>query len=197
MVEIAWVGVALSHLCHYLSVLSLYGMSKKVFGREHHRLAFLSAALHIVCPAGAFLSAPYGEGLFSFLNFTGLYLYASALADDATSSSLLQRDLKFLAAGVFFGLATTVRSNGLLSGILFAYDALVTVADVARNGSISLSALRRLGVVFLGGSFIADGIVGPQYVAYTEYCQSVDDVPRSWCNDLPPSIYAWVQSHYW
>ena len=194
MVEIAWIGIALSHLCHLLSVLLLYGMTERVFGREHHRLAFLSAALHITCPAGAFLSAPYGEAPFSFLNFAGFYLYASALWDDARSSPS-RRDLKFLSAGAFFGLATTVRSNGLVSGIPFAYDAVTSVAGITRNG-ISPSTLRRLFFLCLGGGFIAAGMVGPQYVAYVEYCQAAD-VPRRWCYSLLPSIYTWVQSYYW
>lgn len=157
-------------------------------------IAFLSAFLHIVCPAGAFLSAPYGEPVFSLLNFTGLYAYTSACLND-TNGRLFHRDLKVLVSGTLFAIATTVRSNGVLSGMLFAYDAVVGLIGVMRNG-ISFPLIRRLGFVFLGGSLILIAMVGPQYVAYKIYCQDAV-APRSWCNNTIPSIYTWVQSYYW
>lgn len=197
VVDIACVGIALSHLSHYLSVLVLYALCKTISAdrsKTVNDVAFLSALLHIVCPAGAFLSAPYGEPVFSLLNFTGFYLYMSARLDDR-SGSHCRRDLKFLAAGTFFSIATAVRSNGVLSGLLFAYDAVVGLADVLRRG-MSFASLRRLCFVFLGGSLILVGVVGPQYSAYKVYCQTTA-VPRTWCHNTVPSIYAWVQSHYW
>ena len=140
------------------------------------------------------MSAPYGEPVFSLLNFTGFYMYMSARLDDS-NGRLFHGDLKLLVSGVLFAIATTVRSNGVLSGMLFAYDAVVGLVGIVRNG-ISFVLIRRLGFIFLGGSLILIGIVGPQYLAYKIYC---DDVvaPRSWCNSTIPSIYAWVQSYYW
>ncbi|KAE8392109.1 hypothetical protein BDV23DRAFT_61094 [Aspergillus alliaceus] len=82
--KVALVAIALSHLTHYLSVLALYRLSINVFdhGNTSGKLtSFLSSSLHIICPAGAFLSAPYGESLFSFLNITGFYIYSSSLLD--------------------------------------------------------------------------------------------------------------------
>jgi hypothetical protein len=219
VVGIGWAGVALSHICHYLSVLTLYALSKNLFEggktravrRDNHDahksaaqgdvsetysgdIAFLSAVLHIICPAGVFLSAPYGEAPFSFLNFAGFYLYTST-PFDARSHSSSRSDLKLLAAGAVFALATTVRSNGALSGILFAYDAVVVVLGVVRDG-ITFPLVHRLACVLLGGSLIVVGIAAPQYVAYETYCVSAD-TPRSWCQNIPPSVYTWVQSHYW
>jgi Gpi18-like mannosyltransferase len=199
--------------------LTLYALSKNLFERGKTRavrrdnggthksaaqgdtsgtysssIAFLSAVLHIICPAGVFLSAPYGEAPFSLLNFAGFYLYTSA-PFDAGSCGSLRSDLKLLAAGAVFALATMVRSNGALSGILFAYDAIVIVLGVVRDG-ITFPLVRRLACVLLGGSLIVVGIAAPQYVAYKTYCVSAD-VPRSWCQNIPPSVYTWVQSHYW
>ena len=190
-------AIGLSHLSHFLSVLSLYGLTKSIFGKdkgEVNSFYFLAAAFHIICPAGAFLAAPYGESVFSFLNFTGFYVYSSALRGDHGGYSL-GRDLKFLVAGCIFAAATTVRSNGILSGVLFAYDALLALMNTALYG-ISFVVLRRLFFIVLGGTLIAVGFIGPQYMAYTRYCLSTP-VPRDWCRKTVPSIYTWVQSHYW
>lgn len=190
-------AVGISHLSHFLSVLALYALTKTIFGAETHTqraFCLVSAALHIISPAGAFLSAPYGEPLSSFLNLTGFYLYLSAILNEDTGRQIT-RDAKFLAAAVLFALATTVRSNGILSGCLFAYDAVLGFARVVTRG-FSLETVRRLFVIVLGGSIVALGMVGTQYVAFTTYCTDPDS-SRPWCKQLIPSIYGWVQAHYW
>ncbi|KAK2882626.1 hypothetical protein FQN49_000165 [Arthroderma sp. PD_2] len=194
--NLAVVGVALSHLSHYLSVVVLYKLSKATFkgdAQKSNALPFLASALHIISPAGAFLSAPYGEAPFSFLNFLGYYVFITALNDER-QGSLYLRDAKFLSAGALFAAATMVRSNGLLSGLLFVYDAVFGLHQVTTKG-LSWHILRRLAMVGVGGSLILTGIVGPQYVAYKEFCLA--EVPRPWCNRLLPSIYTWVQTYYW
>ncbi|EZF35377.1 hypothetical protein H109_01077 [Trichophyton interdigitale MR816] len=194
--NLAVTGVLLSNLCHYLSVLVLYRLSQATFNsnrKNYNVIPFLAAALHIVTPAGAFISAPNGEAAFSFLNFLGYYVFITALNDERQGSYCL-RDLKFLSAGAFFAAATSVRSNGLLSGLLFVYDAVSGLHQIITHG-LSWHVIRRLAMVCAGGSLILIGIVGPQYVAYKDFCLAED--PRPWCNRLFPSIYAWVQSYYW
>ncbi|KAK2746563.1 ER membrane glycoprotein subunit of the GPI transamidase complex-like protein [Onygenales sp. PD_40] len=192
--HLAVIGIGLSHICHYLSVLSLYGMTQNVFGGGNPALPLLAAAFHIISPAGAFLSAPYGEPIFAFLNFTGYYAYTSALRDER-HGRMFTRDGKFLLAGALFAFATAIRSNGIFSGILFAYDAVLGVLSVLSNG-ISLSQIHRMIFVVIGGSLILLGTVVPQYYAFTLYCRD-SEVPRSWCNNTIPSIYTWVQDYYW
>lgn len=194
--RIALIGVALSHVVHYLSVLVLYGLTINVFGHQtgtQRTFAYVSAALHILSPAGAFLSAPYGESLFSFLNLSGFYVYSSAQHDDRLGKGAF-RDVKVLTAAVLFAVATTVRSNGILSGFLFAYDALVQLWRLMSNGP-SVAAIHRLGVIILGGCTVAVGMIWPQFVAYTMLCN--DGVSRPWCRWTLPSIYGWVQEKYW
>lgn len=193
----ALAGIVVSHLCHYLSVLLLYRLTRTVFekGRYNSNLPLLSAALHIISPAGVFLSAPYGEAPFSFVNFLGFYIYVLALKHDR-EGALLRRDVEFVVAGCVFAVATTVRSNGILGGILFAYDALSGALEVVQTRNLKVSTLRRLVFVVIGGAVIPLGTVGPQYFAYSAYCQSSTS-PRSWCFKTIPSIYTWVQSHYW
>lgn len=191
------VGVALSHVTHYLSVLALYRLSANIFGHatvSQKLICFLSAALHIICPAGAFLSAPYGESIFSFLNFSGFYLYSSSLIAERNGVTGL-RDAQVLTASVLFAIATLVRSNGIISGFLFAYDALVLAWAVLTQGP-SRHTTRRLAIIVLGGCIVALGLVIPQVLAYRAYCLA-ESAPRPWCSWALPSIYSWVQGVYW
>lgn len=195
--SIALVGVALSHVAHYLSVLALYRLSVNTFGHAtatQRLICFLSAALHIICPAGAFLSAPYGEAMFSFLNISGFYLYTSSLIAEHNGKSAL-RDLQVLTASVLFAVATLARSNGILSGFLFAYDAFILAWEILTQGP-SVAKIRRLAVIILGGCIVAMGMIVPQILAYHVYCASQED-PRPWCSFTLPSIYGWVQEYYW
>lgn len=185
----------ISHVSHFLSALVLHALTKSLFGHEtqsQKAFCLISAALHIISPAGAFLSAPYGESLFSLLNFTGFYLYSSALlAENARHQA--RRDILFVLAGILFATATTIRGNGIISGFLFAYDA-VQGAWQFLNSGLSIDLIRRTAFVVLGGSIVALGSIIPQYIAYTEYCVATT---RPWCGRLLPSVYSWVQVHYW
>lgn len=195
--RIALVAVLLSHIAHYLSVLILYRLSINVFGgdtRKQQTLCFLSAALHIISPAGAFLSAPYGEALFSLLSISGFYLYSSSILDDGANKRV-SRDLKLLTAAVLISAATAVRSNGILGGILFAYDALLQLRQILSRG-LSWEVVSRLAVIVLGGSLVALGMVVPQYIAFNAFCMTPNG-PRPWCGWTIPSIYRFVQEQYW
>lgn len=190
-------GVIVSHVAHYLSVLVLYRLSINVFGHDSQRkrlVCFLAAALHIISPAGAFLTAPYMEAPFSFLNITGLYIYSSSHIDlDSGKRSLSH--VKLLLSGCFFAVATTVRSNGILSGIPLVFDALIHSYDIVSRRSFWAAGIR-LCFVILSGCIVALGFAVPQYFAYTNFCMG-DSISRPWCQSLVPSIYGWVQAHYW
>lgn len=195
--KIALTGVVLSHAVHYLSVLALYRLSINVFGSNtatQRLLCHLSATLHIISPAGAFLSAPYGESLFSFLNISGFYSYSSSLHDDRAGNRAL-RDVKIVTAAALFAAATMVRSNGILSGFLFAFDALLQLRRFLSEG-FSFALVTRLGVIILGGCIVAVGMILPQFAAYETFCLE-KGVSRAWCQWTIPSIYGWVQNRYW
>lgn len=196
---IAILAVALSSLCHLLSVFLLYSLSMTVFCQTCQRRSSFSiaiAALHIISPAGAFLLSPYSEALFSFLNILGFQLYLSGLRNHRQKSTVLA-EFQCLAAGVVFGLATTVRSNGLLSGAIFLYEATVTAISVSK-GNFSIENYRWLVIIGIGGCLIALGAIIPQYRVYERYCTlNTQHKTRAWCNDYVPSIYSWVQRHYW
>lgn len=155
------------------------------------QIALTAAYLHIFSPAGVFLIAPYAEATFALLNIGGMLSYACSV--QSKDSTWKYASLAVLT-GALFGLASTIRSNGLLSGIVFAWDALGPAFNIL-FGDTSIANLRRLIIPVLAGSLVAIGYAIPQYIAYQEYCNST--IERPWCSDIPPSIYNWVQRHYW
>lgn len=199
MPNLALAGIVISHFSHYLSMLALYRLTKQVFGNrskggeKNMSLPMLSGLLYIINPAGAFLSAPYAEAPFAFFSFAGFYAFIRGLRSDRRGE-FVSRDAGFLLSGILFTIATAIRSNGILGGILFAHEAVLVARYILLNG-LSWSAFRRLFIICAGGGSIALGMAGPQFVAYRRYC--LVDSPRPWCESLVPSIYSWVQDHYW
>ena len=102
-----------------------------------------------------------------------------------------------LASAVFFGLATVVRSNGILNGVMFLYDLLEVARSIALHG-ISASSVSRAIAIGLSGLFVGLGFAIPQVLAYLEYCIAVTASKEAlWCTKTIPSIYSWVQEQYW
>ena len=194
----AWAGIILSHFMHLLSVLLLYKLTKVTF-RQHsmvNKIAYISGCLHIITPAGLFLSAPYTESLFSCLHFSGYYLY-SLVFREKVNGNWLKRDVFLILSGCIIGVAATIRSNGVLSGLLFAYDAVIESIQLLQHPA-SASQFHKLVITMFGGSLVAIGFLLPQSIAYVKYCSNDGNViPRQWCSSLVPSIYSFVQSHYW
>ena len=160
------------------------------------KLSFLAACLHIISPAGIFLSAPYAESSFSLLNFAGYYSYAkaktSARAQNSKGVALI------IFSGILFGVGTTFRGNGLFSGLIFIYDAVSSMRNIVHSANIQAN-VRKLFVVCLSGVLMACIAIIPQCLAYKEYCtnSSAETLVRPWCSNWVPSIYAWVQKEYW
>lgn len=194
-------GIFLSHCFHLLSSLVLYQLSLNIFKAndmiDRSRFALLTASLHIISPAGIFLSAPYSESPFSFFNFIGFYFYTKSVDEDSRGR-LKQRDLFLLSSGLSFGIATTLRSNGLLSGTLFCFEVFRDLLNLHRYSDTS-AKLRHLGITVIAGSAMACCAVLPQFIAYYDYCIMVneDQSKRPWCLNRVPSVYSWVQTHYW
>jgi phosphatidylinositol glycan class V len=145
-----------------------------------------------------FLSAPYGEALFSFLNFSGMLLYVESRIFHPSMPWDILRGCQLIGSGALFAMAALIRSNGVLSGLIFVYD-VVTLLPRLLSLSLGPSDFRRLLFTTIAGSLILLGFAGPQWLAYDEYCgaqvSSVDR--RPWCSMYVPSIYSWVQSYYW
>ncbi|KAG5980625.1 hypothetical protein E4U55_003830 [Claviceps digitariae] len=191
-------AICVAHLTHLLAVLCLHRLTMLLSANP--RLAYLSAALHILSPAGLFLSAPYNESPFACLSFLGNLLFAIGLKSTSESKNharlALQRHVALMAAGLAFGLATAFRSNGLTSGLLFAVEAVNGLRRVVSR-SRCVGDVVSVAVAVLGGLCVAAGSVVPQTLAWMRYCARDGVVSRPWCDKLVPSIYTFVQEQYW
>lgn len=195
-------SIIISHSTHYLSVILLWLIARALSNTvpditDASALPVIAACLHIISPAGVFLSAPYAEAPFSCLNMLGFWLYLQAKTDKGSSRS--KRRCMLLLSGISFGCATMMRSNGILSGLPFLLDACalsLTILGSFSKGEVPWSAMISLAATVIAGLCIAAGLVYPQYLAYQEYCTVSIDA-RPWCYNRLPLIYSFVQSHYW
>lgn len=187
------IAIVIAHAAHLLSVLVLFSLTAAVFSEPSSWLAFTAASLHIISPAGLFLSAPFAESSCALLSFVGCLLFTKSLGGNGPITA--SHDMFAILSGVCFGIATTFRSNGILNGLLLLEEAFRTLWSLKHG--FRISSFRRLIATGLGGLCVAVGFLLPQYVAYTEYCQSTDMNTRTWCNRTLPSIYTFVQDHYW
>ncbi|CAG9936678.1 unnamed protein product [Clonostachys rosea f. rosea IK726] len=183
-------GILVSHVSHLISVVALYQLTS-LLSRDR-RFAFVASVLHIVSPAGLFLSSPYAEATFACLSFVASYLFALSYAQSDSSG----RNVHVLSAGAVFGLATRFRSNGLANGSLFAVEALRCAYAFLQ--SPSLTSLLTIVSPVIGGLLVASGSIVPQARAWSIYCSPENGFdPRPWCSNTIPSIYSFVQEHYW
>jgi phosphatidylinositol glycan class V len=94
---------------------------------------------------------------------------------------------------MFFAISTLTRSNGLLHGTIFLIDAFLTLRTLLVTRK-AIDLFHLLGII-IAGSLIALAFALPQAIAYTEFCTASNS--RPWCTRTLPSIYFWVQKHYW
>lgn len=168
-----------------------------VASHQPSTLPFIAAALHIVSPAGLFLIAPYAEAPFSLLSFSAMLAYCKSdhrLTGDQSRS--IHHDGYLLLSGLLFGLAATLRSNGIFAGSIYAYD-LLALSPSLLTLPIRLPSWRHAICVIIAGLLVGLGFATPQAIAYQRFCYgAVEEIPE-WCHAIPPSIYAYVQDHYW
>lgn len=195
-------GIILAHCSHFISVLCLWQITDIIANHDARyagkkTLPFIACCLHIVAPAGIFLSAPYTESPFSALNMLGFWLYLKARSREG-HTGLAAECLLSIAAGVSFGAATLVRSNGVLAGLPLLLDALQYTYQILMLRRLDTSMQKLLILVVstvVAGLFVAAGFAIPQYIAYGEYC--IGEMRQPWCLNRLPLIFSYVQSHYW
>jgi phosphatidylinositol glycan class V len=192
-------GILTSHLSHLGAVITLYSLVRRMVPADQERkqeVAFTTACLHTVSPAGLFLSAPYGESTFAFTTFLGILCYVRAQEQRllrTPQSHFLPTAAWTVLSGFCFALSTLFRSNGLLHGTIFLFDAIRSLRVLLATRSTS--DLIHLLSTILAGSLLAVGFALPQAIAYLQYC--TPSPSRPWCSYTVPSIYSWVQKHYW
>lgn len=182
-------AVCIAHLAHLLSVLVLFQLTLSIFPRHDRTFAFIAASLHIISPAGLFLSAPYAESSCALLSFTGTLAFSKSFTAQGPI-----KNVWILLSGLVFGIATTFRSNGILSGLLLLEEAIRVVMSFADG--MDTAKFFRLISTGAAGMLVGTGFVLPQYIAHLEYC-GADSLARPWCERALPSVYVFVQAHYW
>ncbi|GKT77535.1 GPI mannosyltransferase 2 [Colletotrichum tofieldiae] len=169
----AALSIVVAHAAHLFAALMLHELTLKLFSRS--RLAFLSALLHILSPAGLFLSAPYAESLCAFFSFAGYYVLAGVSCRPKGS---LRWTAGQILAGAIFGLATASRSNGLLNGLPFAIECLMILPPLLASPT-NLKTIAALFGPIVGGLLVATGSVVPQALAWLRYCSGASEA-RPW-----------------
>ncbi|PNS20229.1 hypothetical protein CAC42_5679 [Sphaceloma murrayae] len=195
----ALAGSIVAHLAHALTALFLYELTLRSLPEhtvKRNDMARLAACLHILSPAGIFLSAPYTEALFASLNVLGMLCLAMAPRPSAVLTHQVRHFLCFVSAGVCFALASTVRGNGIFSNLAFVVLCLPSLFGFLKN-PFNTKHLFVLVSGAIGVMITVAGTVGPQYLAWTQYCNAGKAPIRPWCTNVPPSIYTFVQKHYW
>lgn len=195
----ALAGIIIAHAFHLLSVLLLFALTLQLFPSSYparYWIASVTAYLDILSPAGLFLSAPYSESPFAAFNIAGMLLCVRCWTSD---SSPKLHSLGIAMAGICFGIACTVRGNGLLSGAVFVEPFILSCTDLLFRGNRSFDTLVSLAAYGVAGCFTLAGSIYPQYLAYTQYCAELPTVTqaRPWCSRTLPSVYTWVQEQYW
>ncbi|KAG8721742.1 ER membrane glycoprotein subunit of the GPI transamidase complex-like protein [Ceratobasidium sp. 394] len=128
----------------------------------------------------------------------------------------------YLIASLYFALATVFRSNGTILTGFILYDLLVRpvlralVLNLGGRFDLNwlpttttvLRAIRRTRFRSIIYAFILSvtaiaPFIAQQYMAYLTFCVGFDPAspnalyPRPWCSARLPSVYSFVQSHYW
>ncbi|KAG8667608.1 ER membrane glycoprotein subunit of the GPI transamidase complex-like protein [Fusarium poae] len=183
------VAIAISHVAHLSAVLALYQLTMVLC--NDRKLAYLASVVHVLSPAGLFISAPYAESPFACMSFIGNLLYAISIKNNPDS---LKRNISVIGAGLAYGISCTLRSNGLFGGVLFAVEAVKCL--LALRDSFTVYKILRLIAPVIGGILVAVGFVMPQVLAWMRYCNGGGE-QRSWCGQRIPSIYTFVQAEYW
>lgn len=200
VVKDAFTGILISNASHFAAVIALHQLTYHIIPSTEltkRQAAFAASCLHIISPAGLFLSAPYGESTFAMLNFSGALSYVLAIkARFQSKPDVMTVAMWTLLAGGCFGLSATIRSNGVLAGLFFAWDAIEVEGSLQPTQLIrNFKVLGTFAATICAGILVGIGFAAPQVVAYVEYCTGENS--RPWCTKLIPSIYSWVQDYYW
>lgn len=174
----------------------LHKITSKITSDEN--FADLTVVMFCLNPANIFHLTAYTESTFICFQLAGI-----------CALEMMSNKSKFIISGLFFGLASATRSNGLISvGFLVCKFFQETLQELQINQSpyelIDLTFLENLlkrSLAFAMGILTA---VSPfimfQYFAYQIYCtenRPLDVFPNHWCFKTLPTSYSYIQSYYW
>lgn len=199
--------------------LTLYELSALVLNES---LAFKSALLYCFNPASIFFVAPYTETLFSFLTFK-LMLYCWLIYKSYMTKGKSEFKQYTLCIS-YISLSTCTRSNGLLNVGFIVYFFLkyhIPKALKFRNTMYKLEySLKNVNIISFCILVSVTPFILVQMHNYSLFCNDFkyylpefivryakendfvlpgmhSKYKQSWCDNLVPLAYSYVQEHYW
>ncbi|KAF9218399.1 mannosyltransferase [Gyrodon lividus] len=169
------------------AILAAVCDSTRVFYRLslHHlrspSAAFLATALSLLPSSPATLRfASYNEPFFTYFSYQGMLACARS---------------QWLSASVWFALASTFRSNGILLCGFIVWGMVVVPCLAARRDLLTPSRLLYCTVLV---AIPLMPFIHHNYKGYTLFCAASTEGLPDWCKKgLFPSIYSHVQLKYW
>jgi Gpi18-like mannosyltransferase len=174
-------ALLLNNLAFCATLLLFYRLSLHVL--RSPALALTACVFYCCSPATVFHAMAYTEPLFGFFTTLGLYLLYCR-------GSLAGASLAFAASA-------GVRSNGVVSfGFVAHWSARRALAALRGPAPARWLALARCAAAAPLAGVVAAPYAAFQYWGYRRYCLQQAQ-PRPWCAAALPSLYGFVQSHYW
>lgn len=192
-------GVLLSNLSNYFSVLVLYVLTTSVFKKfniikDIQRFALITCLLFIMNPAGVFLITSYLESLATLLTFISLYLREISMKNNDTENSIEFKRYAILGkfilhfiyilSSIFLSIGIQVRLNVIFVGYLYLYDFISSLRKLRKCDAI---------VSLASGMILFSSLVLANYIPFENMCPD----RTIWCNKLVPSFFKFAQANYW
>ena len=188
------VAVGFNTFAFAASVEAMYSLSKVLL--KDDGLSEAAAHLYALNPANVFYGAAYTESGYALSEFT---------------AGVLLQENRILGSGLFFGLATFFRSNGVLNVVNVVTHVGWEMYLLLKNDKNDIRHYR-------AASFLKRGIIAlcllvlPHYAFAMygdhKYCRTdvFADAPRPYCRPaswknlyglIPSGMYAFLQKNYW
>ena len=176
-------GVAISNVSFVVSAFLLYHLTIKVFASKS--MAYVTVFLYAVNPASVFMSTVYTESSFACACFAGMLALTHS-----------QAHLACLA----FAVAVGLRSNGLVTiGFILYRQGVSMLLKILRRQLSLPGTLQHVVETITQCTIIALPFALFQFYAYRTFCfnpSSQTELP-SFCHQLLPLSYTYVQKKYW
>ncbi|KAA1087558.1 ER membrane glycoprotein subunit of the GPI transamidase complex-like protein [Puccinia graminis f. sp. tritici] len=165
-----------------LSTLILYQLTLQLSHSTSY--SALVCLLHLFSPSPSTQVVPYTEPFYALFSFAAIYLIEAK---------------HHWPAAILAGIATSFRPIGVIQCLLWIPQWTIHLNQLINNPKHSSALIRfittslktLLLALITSAPFIYD-----QFSAYKHYCYQSSS-PRPWCSNRIPSIYTFVQSHYW
>lgn len=158
----------------------------------------LVSLLHAFSPSPSTQVVPYTEPFYALFSFAAIYLQTQHAKESY---------MRKISSAILMALATSFRPIGIIQALQWLPDwchqleKLVLKSPSKRTITLPAFLAHSFQTLILG-LITCSPFLYHQWTGYQHFClkplQSGDLLSvRPWCSDRIPSIYGFVQSHYW